>query len=241
MSPSYHAITRRKLPGEIADQIEQLILTNQLAVGSPLPPERTLAQQLQVSRNALREAIRVLEQKGLVVVRPGSGTYVAEPTPQVLREPLGILVQLNTRHLFELIEARKAIEVEVAGLTAERATPEDLEQIGHWLNEMEEHFDLADSYTEADVAFHAALAKAAKNEVLRVILDSMRDALRQNIKILVLRHPTAKHDAMRYHRLIFQALKEKSSEKARKAMSEHLEVVAQDLRDLQEQNLLARS
>ena len=230
-------ITRRKLPEEIAAQIETLILNKQLVAGQPLPSERILASQLQVSRNALREAIRILERKGLLIVRPGSGTYIAEPTPQVVSESLGLLLRFRARHLFELVEARKALEVEIAGLAAERANPEDLAEIEHWLQAMEE-CPTPECYVDADVAFHTALAKAAKNEMLQIMLSSVRAALFQNILVLVLHHPTARQEAMEYHRRIFEAVRNKDPEQARTVMRGHLDAVAQGLRDLQEQGLL---
>lgn len=231
-------VTRRKLPEEIAEQLESLILAKQLPTGWALPPERVLAEQLGVSRNVIREALRILERKNLIVVRPGSGAYVVEPTTELLSESLKLLVQFNAQNLFELIEARKALEVEIAGLAAERATPEDLEEIRHWLEEMKRNFETPERYVEADLAFHASLAKAAKNAMLLIMLKSVRAAMRQNIFILASQHPTARQEAMRAHHQIFEAIRERNPSKARETMREHLDQVAQGLQDLQKAGLL---
>ena len=227
-----HAVRHRRLNEEIVGQIEQLILNSELRVGDALPPERELASQLQVSRNILREAISMLVQKGLVVVRPGSGTYVARPSADFLRESLDFFVRFNASALYDLVEARRALEVQIADLAAQRATADDCQHIEACLRDLEAAVDDSECYVEADLCFHAALANATGNQILQLLLDSFRGALRKNIRVL-LEHPTAVEDAMRYHRRIARAVLQHSPEEARAAMGEHLEIVRQGLQELE--------
>ena len=90
MEATYRPVCRRRLTDEVVDQIQDLIVKSELRVGDPLPPERELAQRLQVSRNVLRHAVGMLSQKGLVEVRPGSGTYVTHPSGSFIGESLHI-------------------------------------------------------------------------------------------------------------------------------------------------------
>jgi GntR family transcriptional repressor for pyruvate dehydrogenase complex len=227
------AVRHTRLTEEIVDQIERLILSNELRVGDALPPERDLAAQLEVSRNILREAISTLVQKGLLEVRAGSGTYVARPGADFLRDSLGFILRLNSSALYDLIEARYALEVQIADLAARRATEDDRALISNCLQEMEASSGEPESYVEADVRFHAALAAAARNKILQLLLDSIRGALRENIRVLLQHQPSSVQEAMVFHRRIAQGVQDRSPEAASQAMREHLESVRQGLQRLE--------
>lgn len=234
---SLHAVRPRRLSDDIVRQVENLILAEELGVGDVLPPERELAVQLEVSRNILREAISMLVQKGLLEVRPGSGTFVARPSAEFLRDSLVFFVRFHDSGLYDLIEARYALEVQIADLAAQRATEEDLQFIDDCLHKLEATVGDPERYIEADICFHSALAKAARNEILQLLLDSIRGALRENIRILLQHHPTAVEEAMRSHRRIARTVREHSAEKARAAMREHLESVKRHLEELEARDL----
>lgn len=225
-------IPHRRLSDEIVQQLEKLILSNELRLGDALPPERELAAQLGVSRNILREAISSMVQKGLLEVRQGSGTYVACPGAELLSDSLTFFVHLKDSGLFDLLDARLALEVQIAELGAQRADEEDCRLIEARLRELEEAVDDPDRYVDADVLFHAALAKAAKNEILQLLLDSIRGAMRENIRIVLERHPNAVREAMHYHRRLVDAFSRHSPEDARKTMHEHLDSVRRELQEL---------
>ena len=234
----FKAVPRRRLAEEIADQIERLILAHELEIGDALPAERELAAQLEVSRNILREGVSMLAQRGLVEIRPGSGTYVARPSTEFLRDTLCFFIRLNHSALFDLVEARRCLEAEIAALAAQRATPEDLESFSVHLDALEQAVDDPEAYVEADIDFHEALARTAKNEILQLLLNSIRGALRENIRVLIEHHPTALHEAMVYHRRIVQAVRQHEPDAARLAMREHLEAVGRGLRELQAQGVI---
>ena len=231
-----HTVRRQKLSDEVVRQLENLILNNELSVGDALPPERELAAQLGVSRNILREAISTMVQKGLLEVRQGSGTFVASPSVELLRDSLSFFVRFNDSGLFDLLEARFALEVQIVELAARRSTPQDVAMIVDCYDELTRSVDDPDRYIEADIRFHAALARAAKNEILLLLLDSIRGALRENVRILVTHHPHAVEEAMFYHQRITQAIQQGSAADARENMRLHLESVRSGLHEL-EKNL----
>src|SRR3989304_1916879 len=123
------AVRHTRLSEEIVGQIERLILNHELPIGAALPPERQLAAQLGVSRNILREAVRMLVQRGLLEVRPGSG---------FLQDFLDLFVRTSEFGLFDLVEARQALEVQIAELAAQRATEDDCRLIDRDLGERED-------------------------------------------------------------------------------------------------------
>jgi GntR family transcriptional repressor for pyruvate dehydrogenase complex len=223
------AVRHSRLSDNIAGQLERLIVNNELHIGDALPSERELAAHLQVSRNILREAISMLAQKGLLEVRPGSGTFVASPTADFLRDSLELFLRFSGTALLDLVEARRSIEVEIAELAATRATEEDRDRIAQRLAELEATVDLPEAYVDADIRFHAELAHAAKNVILELLLESIRGATRENIRVVLLNHPPAVVEAMGYHRRIAQAIQSHSPESARTAMREHLESVRSQL------------
>jgi len=229
MPPTYRAVGRRRLPEEIVDQIETLIVNSELRVGDPLPPERELARQLQVSRSALREAIGMLAQKGLVQVRPGSGTYVAQPTATFIADTLHLFLRLNPDLLLDFIESRIAIETETAAMAAERATARSIQALEKTVDDMNVYRDEPDRYVEGDLAFHIELARATGNQVLVLLITSLRAALRENIRYFV-SHPEVIERSLRYHRQIYEAVAAHQPDAARAAMRLHFGHIVDGLR-----------
>jgi GntR family transcriptional repressor for pyruvate dehydrogenase complex len=230
---SLQTVHRQKLSDEIVRQLENMIVNNELSVGDALPPERDLAAQLGVSRNILRESISIMVQKGLLEVRQGSGTFVASPSIELIRDSLSLFVRFSDSGLYDLLEARFALEVQIAELAARRSTPQDVDLIVACFDELRQAVDDPDRYIEADIRFHAALARAAKNEILKILLDSIRGAMRENVRVLVTSHPQAVEEAMYYHQRITQAIQQGSATEARENMRMHLESVRLELHELE--------
>ena len=234
-STRFKAVSTKRLTEEIADQIERLILNKELKIGDGLPAERDLAAQLNVSRNILREAISMLTQKGLLEVRRGSGTFVARPGVEFLRDSLDFFMRFTSTALLDLAEARRTMEVEIAGLAAERSKEDDHKLLFQCIEEMDKSVDAPSAYIEADIRFHETLAKAANNQILRLLIGSIRGALRENIRFLVEQHPTAMKESIKFHRQIANAVQTHDRDGARIAMNDHLESLISNVKELQEQ------
>ena len=132
-----------------------------------------------------------------------------------------------------LVEARKLIEVEIAGLAAQRATPEQFEFIESFLHRMEQTMDPAqiDEYLRADVDFHFAIATAAGNPILGQFLTLLRNLMREWI-LRALAQPEASEEAVAQHRKIFDAIRTHNVAAARKAMETHLDTTGKRLDEL---------
>jgi GntR family transcriptional repressor for pyruvate dehydrogenase complex len=222
-------ITRDRLYEQVVQQLQELIISGRLKPGDKLPPERQLAEQLGVSRTVIREAIKTLEQRGLVTVLTGSGTYVSQMDPRIVSESIGLLVQQSTSSFDHLNEVRRMLEIEITGLAAERAQPEDIEAMEEAVQEMEGavanirgHPDLLEDFVEADLAFHNALAKAAQNPLLPILLEPISDLLVE-FRRLASSGPGAPEDALNYHHRILEYLKARDASTCRELMREHLE------------------
>lgn len=159
---------------DVVDQIQDAILEGRMGQGDKLPPERELKETFQVSRGTLREALRVLEQKGLIEIRlgVGGGAFVREVATGPVTEGLGLLLRRHRVSARELAEFRKDLEGGIAALAARRVCEEDLALLREFLRDMaealEDPFDW-EAVIAADNRVHLSLGEMAGNAVYRTI------------------------------------------------------------------------
>lgn len=218
------SLQRDKLYKQVADRIQQLIVEDSLRPGDKLPSERELADRIGVSRTVVREAIRALSVRGLIRVKPGCGTFIQEPSPRDAAANIGLFLKLRQipRPFESIYEIRRMIEVEAAGLAAQRAAEPDYQAMEAAIKGMEAHQDDLAQYMEYDLAFHAALAAATHNELFNVLLSPISDLLREVILVSV-HAPGSVEGGLAHHRRILRQVKGGDPEQARQAMREHLD------------------
>lgn len=193
-----------------------------------IPPERDLCQTLEAGRSSVREALKALEVMGLVESRLGDGTFVCDRS-RFLSAPLLLAIASSPDvDIRELTEARRLIESELAALAAARASAEDLERIGAYLDEMENAGDDLERSLKADLAFHLAIAETARNQILMNALELIRNLTRQWIRD-ALRLANVPSQALEQHKNIFLAIAKRHPENARAAMTAHVEAMSAKL------------
>ncbi|GAB4269749.1 MAG: pyruvate dehydrogenase complex transcriptional repressor PdhR [Deferrisomatales bacterium] len=235
---AFDRVKSPKLSDAIAGQLERLILEGILKPGERLPPERELAQRLEVSRPSLREALQKLEVMGLVEQRQGGGTYVAGILAPVLMEPLLHVFQRHPETVYDLLEFRQALEGISAYYAASRSTEADREILSRRLEAIEEAHRRGDpgAEAEADAEFHLAIAEASHNVVLLHIMRGLFDLLRKGIvasrEKLYLK-AGVRETLYNQHRSLCRAVLAADPEAARTAASEHLAFVDRTLRSLE--------
>ena len=160
--PSPTPLTKRSLVDQALEQLRERIRLGRWQVGERLPTEPELAADLGISRNTVREAMRVLAFSGLIEVRQGDGSYLRGSV-----DPLNTLKAMSGCTLNQARETRRIIEVEAVGLAAQRRTEEDLRELREALAHSGSHYhrDL-ESYIACDVSFHTRLVEAAHNPTL---------------------------------------------------------------------------
>jgi GntR family transcriptional repressor for pyruvate dehydrogenase complex len=223
-SDLFQAIERgTTLANRVTRQMEYLIVEGHLKPGDRLPAERELAQQFGVSRTVVREAVRALVAKGLLAVRPGSGTVVSSPTKDAVSQSMSLLLRTAQFEIDydKVHEIRRILEVEIAALAAQRRTPQDLERMEEILRQASEIVEDRNCFAECDVAFHAALARATHNELFPILLDSVVDIMLK-VREMGFSVPGTPGRAFRYHQAILEQIKAGNPERARQAMREHL-------------------
>jgi GntR family transcriptional repressor for pyruvate dehydrogenase complex len=203
----------------VADQLTDLILKKRLQPGEKLPPERQLAGQFGVSRNAVREAMKALEQKGLVELRQGAGTFVLCLTPETVSESLSLYFKTNVTRYLHLMDLREILDVEIASRLAKTIEPKDLEKLQQDIEKLQQLIDSPREYAEQDVAFHMDFYRAAKNEVLLMIMDPIMELLVETMAASF-EMPGSAESSLRRHEKLVECLAAGDAEQARKVTIE---------------------
>ncbi len=215
-------MARTTLTADIRRKLVTQLIRGDWGPGERLPTERELCQQLDVGRASLREALKSLETIGMIETRLGDGTYVCERREFLSRPLLWAIASSSENETRELVEARKLIEVELAGFAAERATTDNLKKIGDCLDEMEDSTNDVERFLQADIDFHLAVGEAAHNRILMTALLLIRNLLREWIGATV-RMEGIIGVVLKQHQQIFLAIAKKKRLAARSAMEIHLE------------------
>ena len=220
-------IRRSRLYQGIVEQIEGLLERGDIRPGDQLPPERQLADQFQVSRASVREALRTLELLGIVETRPGGGTFVRRTAPDDLARPLTSLMARG-HTVADVIEVRGLIEPALAALAAERITAAQLAELEEIFAEQERKVVDAEPWAEEDTRFHEAIGHAARNELLTTMLGVVWDVLRESREQWLQTNQRA-HASLDAHRRILAALSARDGDAARRAAADHIKAVGEGI------------
>lgn len=211
-----------RLVDRVAQEIERLIVDGVLEAGTKLPPQRELAEQIGVSRTVIREAMHILETKGLLESRHGFGTLVRQVSPDQFTQRMSWLLRSTNISLDDLHQVRHILEVENVRLAALNATPEGVQTLRRILEEMESAKADIHQFAEKDAEFHTTLARMTDNPLLIVLIDAIRDLI-QEVRLSVSRYPELKATVMPDHYAILGRVEAKDSLGACNAMRAHLE------------------
>lgn len=218
----FKPISKTTISGEIIGQIMSMLHGGTLKPADKLPSERELSKILHVGRSSIREALKGLETVGLIR-RTNEGTVLCEPRGI---EFATLWLSANRSTIHEVIEVRKLIEIELAGLAADRATSEDIKRIEETITDI---VDL-NEVPLLDRSFHHAVTEAAKNSVFSLVYNLITDILFQTHKYYSLLERNGNEEfeafirnAWAQHRKIFRAIKSKDSNGAKAAVRKHLQ------------------
>ena len=224
-------LKRIHLREQIADSVQDLIVADHLRLGDQLPSERGLARHLGVSRGTVREAIRLLEQRGLVAMKPGSGAFLTEVTQEVVADSIERYFVFGNCSHHDLVTLREILEPPTAGLAAEAAGAEDLSRLGRLVDELEGTFYADDvrHYATVDADFHGALAVASHNELIMAITTGLHRIMRSWIEAQSKAYRV--EEGARSHREVYEAVVARDAEAARRAMQVHMRATRSTLLD----------
>jgi GntR family transcriptional repressor for pyruvate dehydrogenase complex len=206
---------------QIIGRIRMWIIKGYLKEGDALPSERALAEMFEVSRMPVSQALRILEFLGVVQHIRGKGVCVKKIDIHHILNNIGFLMLDPQRGLYDLFEAREAIEVHAARLAAERRTIEDLDAMEDALLEMERNIAMKKDVMNASIRFHSALIVASGNDILIKINDFLMELLRYS-RQESLKETSQQDIALSHHKGIFQAIKDRNVVQTGIAMQEHI-------------------
>jgi GntR family transcriptional repressor for pyruvate dehydrogenase complex len=220
-SPDFGVFDRNMLSERIAERLISMIAERQLKPGDKLPSERELSAMMQVSRPALREALRGLAMMKIVEIRQGSGTYVASLKPELLIEHPEFVFSLDDSTFTELLEARAMLEPSIAAAAALNATDSELAEIGACLEQVGNAVRDPELFLATDLELHMRITAAAHNQIISrfmVALNRLGSASRSRTVVL----QGIREQSLQDLQAIVEALFRRDSDAARIAMQNHL-------------------
>ena len=208
----FQPVNSPKITDLIVEQIRETILTGRVKPSDQLPPERELVKRFKASRIAVREALKSLETAGLVIIKPGSGVFVAEADSKTMSDFLYSIVRMQNISLNEVTEARLIFEPHVARLAAERITEQDLEKLKTNIERTAAALKSGIPVVTESVEFHTLLAEATHNTVIGLTMKTMLDVAHEMTSVsketLAERIKVSRH-SLTHHKEILKALEER--------------------------------
>ncbi len=220
-------IARQKTYELVAERLLGLISSRSLGPGEPIPAERELVQLYGVGRSSVREALRMLESRG--VIRSGAnGSFTVAEFGNALNHSLHFLLTVDEADYGELFEVRRILEGEAAALAASRRRKKDLQAMEAELDAMDGGLGSEDAFITADLRFHYAVAEATRNRVVVHLMDAIRALLQRSLSSSY-HIPGSPERAIEMHRLLLEAISARRPEEARQLMQEHVSRVERDI------------
>ncbi len=224
-----------RLADMLTDQLKQSLFDGEYLEGERLPSEHELMEIFGVSRIVVREAIRNLEQSGLLKIKrgPAGGAFVRAMKHDAISSLVRDTLRLGRTNVGEMMEVRLHIEPIVAGLAAERRTPEDIDNLEKGIENMPK-VKSGDKYVAWNVDFHRIVAKASHNSMYELMVNILMD---MTLELILSIKPTKRviHDTTS-HPAIVEMIKQGNAEGAKEVFREHLEEIVPLLEDLERNN-----
>jgi GntR family transcriptional repressor for pyruvate dehydrogenase complex len=225
--------SNRRDPGtlvrRLAEELQEQILSGALRRGDRLPSERELGTRYGLSRNVVREAVKLLSERGLVASQTGRGTFVADGlNSDAVATSLELTARGSARGYSDLVAVRRLIEHEVVRLAAANRDEDDLAELEAAHAEMDRALDHSERFVSADQRFHRALAQATKNQILVVLIDAIVDVLQESRR-LIYRVEGAPERGQQQHSEILAAIRDRDPGRAGELMHQHLQEIARDI------------
>lgn len=225
----YKQIKAKKIYEEVAEALHEMIRTGQLNPGDRLDSVQQLAENFQVGRSAIREALSALKAMGLVEMRQGEGTFIKSFEAKQIIFPLSTAILMNKEDIANLLEFRKVIETGISAAAARKRTEHDLESLKLVLEEMKNVKGDSELGEKADFKFHLALSEASHNPILSGLMSQVSELLfetqKETRRLWLFSKQTTIEKLYEQHVAIYEAILEQDEEKARKTMFSHLDNV----------------
>ena len=237
----FKPIQTDRISNVIVDQIKDAVFQKKIKPGDKLPSERQLMEQFKASRVSIREALRSLEQFGILEIKRGmeGGAFIRDPNTKFINNFLQDMFSMGKIKIPNFTEARMAVEPYSVKLAAERITEGSLEKVRQNIQESKECLD-KNNMNDArllDLEFHRLIAQASQNPVIFFMIDSIMDIMENNISSIPLSVKPVER-TNQYHEEIYVAIKSRDVQRAQDLMLMHIQEIHDALEALGRENLL---
>ncbi|WCK56443.1 FadR/GntR family transcriptional regulator [Aneurinibacillus sp. Ricciae_BoGa-3] len=220
-------IQRRKISGEIVDEIKRLISEGVFSPDDKLPSETELCNQFGVGRSSVREALSMLAAAEIIETRQGEGTFVRKIQIGNYIHPLALSIVTEKQQTLHLLEMRRYVESGIVELAAIRRDQNDIKEIRKTLLDLEMKLQLGESEMEADFNFHMAVASASKNPLLIQTIENLAQVMKQSIEYAYKeKNLERRWQSLQEHKDIFSHIENQDSLGAVSALKRHLENIS---------------
>jgi GntR family transcriptional repressor for pyruvate dehydrogenase complex len=206
---------------QVVDHIRSLMQKGTLQPGDQIPPEREFARTLKISRASLRTGINYLAAMGVLKVRHGVGTFVADGPPEFDKASLSLMGVLHGFQSWQMFEARLILESSLAELAAERSTEEHHAALSEEVAEMFAALGSPADYLIHDILFHRIISQASGNPILATLMETITSALYDDRRKTV-EHSRDLRESAEVHRELYRAIRTRNPAEARRLMEHHL-------------------
>ncbi len=228
----FKSVRADRISQAIIDQIKEAIFQKKLKVGDKLPSERQLMEQFETSRVTVREALRTLENSGILEIRRGyqGGAFVRDPNIKFVNNFLQDMFSMGNIRVSDLTEARMAIEPYAVKLAGERIKEGFQEQLKQNIHETAEYLRKNNPKDARllNLEFHRIIAQSCENPVIFFMIDSIMDIMENNISSIFL-SPEPVETTLQFHQEIYHAIKNRHPEKAQDLMLRHIQEIQRAL------------
>jgi GntR family transcriptional regulator, transcriptional repressor for pyruvate dehydrogenase complex len=220
------ARTKQEIPDthrtmQVVNHVRALIENGTLKPGDKIPPERDFARELNISRASLRTGIGYLAAMGVMKVRHGVGTFIADGPPDFGKSSLSLMGALHGFQSWQVFEARLILESNLAALAAERGGEEHHAALAEQVAEMFASVENPAEYLIHDVMFHRIIAQASGNPILAAVMETVTSSMYDRRRKTVERSRDLRESAEMHH-AIYRAIRGRKSQEARRLMDQHL-------------------
>ncbi len=213
---------RQRLTDSVVRQMSDLLQEQAWNPGEQLPSEAELATRFGVSKTVIREALRGLAAMKVIEIKQGKLPIVRIPTSEPLESFFRFAINNGSGGIREALELRTALETYMVGLAAQRITDEEIGELKECIEELRTKTDTLDPWVDADLRFHILIAKSSKNRLVLHLTEALGGLVRESIRTLHMQRELRDSQAtFKRHLQIYEALKARNQEMARKAMTEH--------------------
>lgn len=211
----------------VIEKVKKMILSGELKPGEKLPPEREFAEKLEVSRNSVREAIRIMDMMGIVSSQQGSGNYVTCEFQKSITETMAMMFAMDQVNDKQISQVRYSLEVLAFTLALDRVREEDLAKMEECVEKLDKNGDSKNNAT-LDKIIHYTLARTSGNQLLIDILEACSgvfDIFIEDMRYGILKNENRKTELNECHRHLVDALREGDREKGLQALRWHFEMI----------------